>query len=114
MTVRLAVAEDDVLFVDVEDPRPEFPDSTAAIEGEKGSGLMYVRLLRAQVTWSLSEDARTKTVQARLLPDTTLGTGPCSRRKTGPVSRAHVLDTEWLVSERFVSERFVTHHYRAG
>ncbi|MFF7887785.1 ATP-binding protein [Streptomyces sp. NPDC020794] len=69
MTVRLAVAEDNVLLVDVEDPRPEFPDSTAAIEGEKGSGLMYVRLLRAQVTWSLSEDARTKTVQARLLPD---------------------------------------------
>ncbi|MFD7603395.1 ATP-binding protein [Streptomyces mirabilis] len=70
MTVRLAVAEDNVLLVDVEDPRPEFPDSKAAIEGEKGRGLMYVRLLRAQVTWSLSEDARTKTVQARLLPDT--------------------------------------------
>ncbi|MER7693763.1 hypothetical protein [Streptomyces sp. NPDC097610] len=70
MTVRLAVAEDNALLVDVEDPHPEFPDSKAAIEGEKGNGLMYVRLLRAQVTWSLSEDARTKTVQARLLPDT--------------------------------------------
>ncbi|MFF2128689.1 ATP-binding protein [Streptomyces olivochromogenes] len=69
MTVRLAVAENNVLLVDVEDPRPEFPDSKAAIEGEKGRGLMYVRLLSAQVTWYLSEDARTKTVQARL-PDT--------------------------------------------
>ncbi|MCX4426069.1 ATP-binding protein [Streptomyces mirabilis] len=69
MTVRLAVAEDNVLLVDVEDPRPEFPDSKAAIDGEKGRGLMYVRLLGAQVTWSLSEDARTKTVQARMLPD---------------------------------------------
>lgn len=53
MTVRLAVAEDKVLLVDVEDPRPEFPDSKAAIEGEKGRGLMYVRLLSAQVTWFL-------------------------------------------------------------
>ncbi|MGW2613173.1 ATP-binding protein, partial [Streptomyces mirabilis] len=69
MTVRLAVAEDNVLLVDVEDPRPEFPDSKAAIDGEKECGLMYVRLLSAQVTWSLSEDAQTKTVQARLLPD---------------------------------------------
>ncbi|MFE2839260.1 ATP-binding protein [Streptomyces mirabilis] len=70
MTVRLAVAEDNVLLVDVEDPRPDFPDSKAAIEGEKGRGLMYVRLLSAQVTWFLSEDTLTKTVQARLLPDT--------------------------------------------
>ncbi|MBK3643029.1 hypothetical protein [Streptomyces sp. MBT33] len=68
MTVRLAVAEDDVLLLDVEDPRPEFPDSKAAINGEKGRGLMYARLLGAQVTWSLSEDARTKTIRARLLP----------------------------------------------
>jgi hypothetical protein len=89
MTVRLAVAEDDVLLVDVEDPRPEFPDSTSAIEGEKGSGLRYVRLLRAQVTWSLSEDARTKTVQARLLPDpsawpSALGHAPAGRRARCP------------------------------
>ncbi|MFD8006498.1 ATP-binding protein [Streptomyces mirabilis] len=69
MAVRLVVAEDNVLLVDVEDPRPEFPDGKAAIEGEKGRGLMYARLLSAQVTWFLSEDTLTKTVQARLLPD---------------------------------------------
>jgi anti-sigma regulatory factor (Ser/Thr protein kinase) len=69
MTVRLAVAEDNVLLVDVEDPRPDFPDSKAAIAGEKGRGLIYVRLLSARVTWFLSEDTLTKTVQARLLPD---------------------------------------------
>ncbi|MFD9657505.1 ATP-binding protein [Streptomyces mirabilis] len=69
MTVRLAVAEDNVFLVDVEDPRPEFPDSKAAIEGEKGRGLMYVHLLFTQVTWFLSEDTHTKTVRARLLPD---------------------------------------------
>lgn len=68
MTVRPAVAEDGVLLVDVEDPRPEFPDSKAAIAGEKGRGLMYVGLLGAEVTWSLSEDASTKTVRARLVP----------------------------------------------
>lgn len=68
MTVRLAVAEDDALLVDVEDPLPDFPDSKAAIDGEKGRGLMYVRLLGATVTWFLSKDAHTKTVQARLSP----------------------------------------------
>ncbi|QIY93062.1 ATP-binding protein [Streptomyces sp. S1D4-11] len=68
MTVRLAVAEDGVLLVDVEDPRPEFPDSKAAIAGEKGRGLMYVSLLGAEVTWYMSESASTKTVRARLLP----------------------------------------------
>ncbi|WP_406490610.1 hypothetical protein OHB06_00960 [Streptomyces sp. NBC_01604] len=68
MTVRLAVAEDNELLIDVEDPRPEFPDSKTAIAGETGNGLMYVRLLGATVTWSLSEDVRTKTVRARLLP----------------------------------------------
>ncbi|TLS45671.1 hypothetical protein FE633_12930 [Streptomyces montanus] len=68
MTVRLAVAEDDVLLVEVEDPRPELPDSKAAIAGERGNGLMYVGLLGARATWFLSEDARTKTVQAGLLP----------------------------------------------
>lgn len=69
MTVRLAVADDNVLLVDVEDRHPEFPDSQAAIEGEKGRSLTYVRLLSAQVTWFLCEDTLTKTVQARLLPD---------------------------------------------
>ncbi|MFG2386707.1 ATP-binding protein [Streptomyces avermitilis] len=68
MTVRLAVDEDDVLLLEVEDPRPGFPASKAAIDGEKGSGLMYVRLLGAQVTWSLSGDARSKKVRARLQP----------------------------------------------
>ncbi|MGR3875621.1 ATP-binding protein [Streptomyces graminifolii] len=67
MTVRLAITEDDVLLVDVEDPRPEFPGSEAAIAGELGSGLMYVRMLDATVTWFLAEDACTKTVRAVLL-----------------------------------------------
>lgn len=66
MTVRMAVAEDDALIIDLEDPRPEFPDSQAAIDGQKGSGLMYVRLLGAKVTWSLSGDASSKTVRAIL------------------------------------------------
>jgi hypothetical protein len=67
MTVRLAITENDALLIDVEDPRPEFPGSEAAIAGEKGSGLMYVRVLDATVTWFLSEDACTKTVRAILL-----------------------------------------------
>jgi hypothetical protein len=67
MTVRLAITEDNALFIDVEDPRPEFPGSEAAIAGESGSGLMYVRALDATVTWFLSEDACAKTVRAVLL-----------------------------------------------
>ncbi|MDQ0956056.1 anti-sigma regulatory factor (Ser/Thr protein kinase) [Streptomyces phaeochromogenes] len=69
MAVRLSVAEDEMLLVDVEDPFPEFPDSRAAIAGERLRGLMYVQFLGARVTWSLSRDARTKTVRAWLLPD---------------------------------------------
>ncbi|MFJ9381123.1 hypothetical protein [Streptomyces sp. NPDC101455] len=67
MTVRLAITEDNALLIDVEDPRPEFPGSEAAIAGETGSGLMYVRALDATVTWFLSEDACSKTVRAVLL-----------------------------------------------
>jgi anti-sigma regulatory factor (Ser/Thr protein kinase) len=68
MSVRLSVTEDDMLIVDVTDPLPEFPDSEAAIAGERGRGLMYAQLLGARVTWSLSGDARAKTVRAWLLP----------------------------------------------
>lgn len=68
MTVRLAVDSNDVLLVDVQDPSPQFPDSEAAIAGERGSGLKYVRLLHAHVTWFLAQDGRTKTVRAVVLP----------------------------------------------
>ncbi|MFE9647489.1 hypothetical protein ACFYO0_25900 [Streptomyces sp. NPDC006365] len=68
MDVLLAVTEDDELLIDVRDPSPEFRDSGAAINGEKGRGLREVRLLGADVTWSLAEDGRSKTVRARLVP----------------------------------------------
>lgn len=69
MTVRLAVTEDDELVIDVQDPRPDIPLSEAAIAGEKGTGLEYVRLLGARVNCFLSSDMRFKTVRAQLLPD---------------------------------------------
>jgi len=68
MTVRLAVDTNDMLLVDVQDPSHHFPDSKAAIAGEKGSGLKYVRLLHAHVTSSLAQDGRTKTVRAVVPP----------------------------------------------
>ncbi|EST17998.1 hypothetical protein M878_45865 (plasmid) [Streptomyces roseochromogenus subsp. oscitans DS 12.976] len=68
MTVVLAVTEDDELRIDVQDPSPEFRDSAAALNGEKGRGLREARLLGAEVTWSLAEDGRTKTVRARMVP----------------------------------------------
>ncbi|MEU3855077.1 hypothetical protein [Streptomyces sp. NPDC029554] len=69
MTVRLAVTEDEELVIDVQDPRPDIPLSPAAIAGQKGTGLQYVRLLGATVNCSLSSDMRFKTVRAQLLPD---------------------------------------------
>ncbi|WP_048581661.1 ATP-binding protein [Streptomyces viridochromogenes] len=68
MHVVLAVTEDDELRIDVHDPSPEFRDSAAALNGEKGRGLRDVRLLGAEVTWSLAEDGRSKTVRARMAP----------------------------------------------
>jgi len=68
MDVRLAVTEKDELLIDVGDPSPEFPDCAAAIRGEKGRGLWDVRGLGADVSWSLSENGRGKTVRAHLLP----------------------------------------------
>ncbi|MEV5880667.1 hypothetical protein AB0L75_42150 [Streptomyces sp. NPDC052101] len=68
MTVLLAVMEDDELRIDVQDPFPEFRDSEAALNGEKGRGLLAARLLGAEVSWSLAEDGRSKTVRARMVP----------------------------------------------
>ncbi|MDF3141078.1 MULTISPECIES: ATP-binding protein [unclassified Streptomyces] len=68
MDVLLAVTEADELRIDVRDPSPDFPDSQAAIGGEKGGGLREVRLLGAEVTWSLAADGHSKTVRALLTP----------------------------------------------
>ena len=68
MVIRLAVTEDEALVVDVQDPRSDGPLSEAAIDGEKGRGLKYARLLGATVSCFMSEDARFKTVRAQLLP----------------------------------------------
>ncbi|WP_316779736.1 ATP-binding protein [Streptomyces sasae] len=68
MTLRLAVTEDEELLVEVQDPRPDIPVSTTALVGEKGGGLMYVRLLGATTSCFLSKDARTKTVRAVVPP----------------------------------------------
>ncbi|GHE14791.1 ATP-binding protein [Streptomyces alanosinicus] len=68
MTVLLAVTEDDELRIDVQDPSPKFRDSEAALNGEKGRGLLEARLLGAEVSWSLAEDGRSKTVRARMVP----------------------------------------------
>ncbi|WP_180686612.1 ATP-binding protein [Streptomyces gossypiisoli] len=68
MTIRLAVTENEALLIDVQDPRPDVPLSQAAIDGEKGRGLKYARLLGATVSCFLSEDTRLKTVRAQLPP----------------------------------------------
>ncbi|WP_406482526.1 ATP-binding protein [Streptomyces sp. NBC_01615] len=68
MDVLLAVTEDDALRIDVRDPFAEFPDSEAAVNGERGHGLWEARLLGADVTWSLAEDGRSKTVRALMVP----------------------------------------------
>ncbi|MDV9169829.1 hypothetical protein R6V09_06720 [Streptomyces sp. W16] len=68
MDVLLAVTEDGELRIGIRDPSPEFPDSEAALKGERGRGLWDVCLFGADVTWSLAEDGRSKTVRARMAP----------------------------------------------
>ncbi|WP_369228664.1 hypothetical protein AB5J52_49615 (plasmid) [Streptomyces sp. R39] len=73
MVVRLTLSEHDALLVDVEDPRPDFPHSAAAIAGVLGSGLLEARRLGAKVSWVLSADGTGKSVRALLLAEPTHG-----------------------------------------
>ncbi|WP_330342606.1 hypothetical protein [Streptomyces sp. NBC_00557] len=58
------------VVLDVADLVPTFPDSEAAIRGEKGRGLWHVARLGARVTWFLPQEGEGKTVRAEL------GAGP--------------------------------------
>lgn len=65
---RIGITESHQLVIDVEDPTPQFPDFSAAVQGEQGRGLWEVKRLGAQVTWFLRQDALGKTVRATLTP----------------------------------------------
>lgn len=66
MLVRLTLSEHDTLLVEVEDPRPDFPHSAAAIAGVLGTGLLDARRMGAEVSWVPSADGLGKSVRARL------------------------------------------------
>ncbi|QIB43480.1 MULTISPECIES: ATP-binding protein [Streptomyces] len=68
--LRLALAEDGGLIVDVSDPVPEFPGFGTGVwagvaPGEGGRGLLVVRQLSRHVGW-FPRHERGKTVRARL------------------------------------------------
>ncbi|MEL3945893.1 MULTISPECIES: ATP-binding protein [Streptomyces] len=65
--LRLALAEDDELIVDVSDPRREFPafEGGGAASGEGGRGLVVVRQLVRELEW-FPRDGQGKTVRATL------------------------------------------------
>lgn len=69
--LRLAVAEDGGLIVDVSDPNPAFPGfgsraaAAGASLGEDGRGLLVVRELAHEVGWFLRPE-QGKTVRARI------------------------------------------------
>ncbi|MFD9858318.1 ATP-binding protein [Streptomyces alboflavus] len=69
--LRLALAEDDALIVDVSDPRREFPrfEGGGVASGEGGRGLLVVRQLAHELEWFL-RDGQGKTVRAKLPPST--------------------------------------------
>lgn len=65
--LRLALAEDDELIVDVSDPSREFPgfEGGTTTPGEGGRGLLVVRQLAHELEWFL-RDGQGKTVRAKL------------------------------------------------
>ncbi|MFD9907033.1 ATP-binding protein [Streptomyces sp. NPDC059063] len=66
--LRLALAEDGGLIVDVSDPVREFPGfggAARSASGEGGRGLVVVRQLAYDVGWFLHQD-QGKTIRARL------------------------------------------------
>ncbi|MEV8230614.1 ATP-binding protein [Streptomyces sp. NPDC079167] len=67
LRLRLAIAEDHALLIDVEDSLPEFRHFERAQAGEIGCGLWTVRRLGGALSWHLREDGG-KAVRVRLVP----------------------------------------------
>jgi hypothetical protein len=72
--LRLALLATGELLVEVTDPLPDFPGFTKAVrwepaEGERARGLRVVQQLGARLSYVVTEDGRSKVVQA-LVPGT--------------------------------------------
>ncbi|MFJ1529735.1 ATP-binding protein [Streptomyces mirabilis] len=64
----LTVTEDEELLVDVTDPDPTFDGFSQAAAAQSVTGLGALRALDGEITLSIPEDAKTKTVRVRLEP----------------------------------------------
>ncbi|RPF39382.1 hypothetical protein EDD92_9639 [Streptomyces sp. TLI_185] len=73
VTLTMSVDEDDVLLVDVTDPRPAGHGLDEALLGSDGTGMGFVRQLGGEVSWFPDESGSGKTIRVRMQPR---GLGP--------------------------------------
>ncbi|MFC9620083.1 hypothetical protein ACFTXM_08825 [Streptomyces sp. NPDC056930] len=66
--LKLVIAGDHELTIDVCDPIPQFRDFEQAATGEEGRGLWTLRRLGGELSWFLCHDRVGKTVRARMTP----------------------------------------------
>ncbi|MEU5193680.1 ATP-binding protein [Streptomyces scabiei] len=79
----LSADEDDVLFIDVTDPRPGHERLDEALAGSRDeTGLGLVRHLGGEVSWFPAESGNGKTIRVRMLPPG--GTGPTTPAAEAP------------------------------
>ena len=69
----LSADEDDVLFIDVTDPRPGDENLDEALAGGHGTGLWLVRQLGGEVSWFPAESGPGKTIRVRMQPPSETG-----------------------------------------
>ncbi|WP_324612775.1 ATP-binding protein [Streptomyces scabiei] len=68
VTLTMRVDEDDVLLLDVTDPRPGRDGLDEALSGSDGTGLWLVRQLGGEVAWFAAESGSGKTIRVRMQP----------------------------------------------
>ena len=72
----LTADEDEVLFIDVTDPRPGDETLHDAFAGAHGTGLWLVRQLGGEVSWFPAESGPGKTIRVRMQPPSDTGSTP--------------------------------------
>lgn len=74
--VTLSVDGEDVLLIDVSDPRSGHSDLNEALAGRHGTGLWIVRQLSGEISWVPAESGTGKTIRVRLQPGEVETTAP--------------------------------------
>lgn len=74
--VTLSVDGDDVLLIDVSDPRSGHGGLDEALAGRRETGLWILRQLSGEVSWVAAESGTGKTIRVRLQPGEVETTAP--------------------------------------